>query len=207
MNQQPLEIIKFFSIIRPKGLLNVGSIHPEGGAPIMQTFNMPRQLPEATHFIIESNKNGLNCYIEPNPPAGVINKKAKATDIAQVEYLIADIDPDCTDGYEIGYRDVIDNTYSLVMMDPLTPFAVIHTGNGIQVYYRLDEPSTDFDKCYQMNKRLAKKFGGDSTYSVDHLFRIPGTLNYPNQTKLNKGYPETPSMSRILFLGGTHVES
>jgi hypothetical protein len=73
-----------------------------------------------------------------------------------------------------------------------TPTAIIDSGNGVQLLWRLQEP-VDLDPAANAdvearNFALAEAFGCDpSTRNVDRIFRLPGTNNLPNKKKLRIG--------------------
>src|SRR5262249_677217 len=46
---------------------------------------------------------------------------------------------------------------------------------------------------------LARCTKSDSTHSCDHVFRVPGTLNWPSQRKIAKGRSPVPWQSRLTF--------
>ena len=59
------------------------------------------------------------------------------------------------------------------------PTIVIHTGGGFQVHYRFSRrlgPDC-FQRYKDLAQRMIKVVGGDSCYSVGHVFRLPYTWN------------------------------
>lgn len=182
--------------IRPTGQIKLGAIGKHGGAPLVIPFYMPEQLDEALEFC-EKHKD-KNLYYELNPPKYSDAKKSSEKDIEAVVGFCIDLDPDCSDSYETGRQELLNIRLEAVNTFPVEPWLVIDSGNGLQIIYLLNEPSTDFDRCKQIGKSLSKQFGGDATYSLDHLFRLPGTINYPNKNKLDKGYPAEPTVSTII---------
>src|SRR5262245_59195687 len=64
------------------------AIDPNNGAITTETVT----LAQARAFV--AKHNGLkNCYYSVNPVRGVISKKTAKTDIAAVQYVLADCDP------------------------------------------------------------------------------------------------------------------
>lgn len=65
--------------------------HNKKNMPIGLTFTAD-QVDKMDAWIEKMNAN-LNIYFSVNPTISAINKKAKRTDIAAVEYLHVDVDP------------------------------------------------------------------------------------------------------------------
>lgn len=65
------------------------------------------------------------------------------------------------------------------------PSIVVRSGNGIHVYWLLKEPATsdgptlsgELLQVEAVNRKIAKRLGGDSTTDLARILRIPGTLN------------------------------
>ena len=74
---------------------------------------------------------------------------------------------------------------------PLQPSSTIRTGGGLQPIYLFDEivEATEENraKARAAAEGLAALLGGDSTVSLEHLFRVPGFMNWPNKKKRDAG--------------------
>jgi hypothetical protein len=51
-----------------------------------------------------------------------------------------------------------------------------------------------------LNASIAKALGGDHCHSLDHLYRLPGTINLPNEAKVKKG--RTTSLAKLVTFSG-----
>ena len=77
-----------------------------------------------------------NLYYSVNPTRKAMTKKAAKTDIAAIEYLLADLDPkqgETSEAAKVRYLAALDELNR-------TPTAIIDSGNGIQVLFKLAEP-------------------------------------------------------------------
>ena len=118
-----------------------------------------------------------------------MQSKPRKSDIARVEYLHVDADPnddESPDQFKARLRPKIEAF-------PQQPTFVVDSGNGIQLLWRLrpavkiggDEVIKDIEA---RNYALALAFGADpSTRNIDRIFRLPGTTNYPNGKKREIG--------------------
>lgn len=82
---------------------------------------------------------------------------------------------------------------------PLPPNAVIETSPGsYQAFYILAEPSTK-DAAKPIAEKLANFAGCDKvSKDVSHVWRVAGTLNYPNRKKLEAGRSREPFAARFV---------
>jgi len=142
----------------------------------------------------QNMRRGCNLYFTLNrvdslPKHG----KAKKSDISAVRGYGIDIDPPdtCAD------LDVWRNGKVEELQECETPpTAIWCSGNGIQVVWMLREPvpiesEHDWPKHEAINAALSRRFGGDHTQNIDRLFRLPGTMNYPDAKKRARGLQAT----------------
>jgi len=81
----------------------------------------------------------------------------------------------------------------------LEPSLVVNSGNGLHVYWLLQEPLTDMhraktllERCIRTGQRLAGEAGGytlDPVHDCTRLMRLPGTKNYKD--------PENPKPVKV----------
>ena len=87
---------------------------------------------------------------------------------------------------------------------PLKPTIIVHTGGGLHLYFLLNEPipiTPDLVlELEALNKAFAQALGGDHCHSLDHILRIPGTVNWPDQEKIQRG--RVPGSVRLLVHDG-----
>ena len=83
---------------------------------------------------------------------------------------------------------------------PLYPMAEVETSPGnFQCWYFFDRPYS-VAEAKPVLKALARCTGSDSTYSCDHVFRMPGTLNWPSLRKIAKGRSPVPWPAQLAFM-------
>jgi hypothetical protein len=156
---------------------------------------------EVVAFIRSRNPDGQNIYWLPNE-ASVQDKKPARDDIAFAHFAWADCDPDIKKhgSYEAARRHLL--TQHAPMLESAGASFVIDSGNGLQPFFRLAKPMSlahGRERYETLNARLGEALDGPSTGNCDRIMRLPGTWNWPNAAKLKKGYPATPSMSRVLY--------
>jgi putative DNA primase/helicase len=87
---------------------------------------------------------------------------------------------------------------------PLKPTMVVHSGGGYHLYWLLNEPKAIAPETIpfyeSLNKRFSEILGGDSCHSIEHILRVPGTMNWPDERKQRQG--RTPTSVRLIFADG-----
>lgn len=187
----------------PMGQLTIATINPldkQSSVPC-KTFMMPQQAAQAEVWVTEANAQGRNCYFHTNV-SDVTNKRLSKLDVKAARFAWADIDPDIKrfSSYEKA------RCYLNSLIPSLMEHAsiIIDSGNGLQVLYRLATPLNIRDQESKeeyeiVNRAVAKCWNADSTQDCSRILRLPGTLNYPSQAKVDKGYPSTPSIAKIIY--------
>jgi hypothetical protein len=81
---------------------------------------------------------------------------------------------------------------------PLSPSYIIESSSGrFQTFHLLAEPAP-LDRVKPVAARLKNYAGCDhGTADLSHVWRIPGTLNWPNAKKVAEGRPRDPQLARI----------
>jgi len=147
--------------------------------------------PAAARWASGQNSGGANVYWTVNVTRRGFNGKPKKTDIAGARFLHVDVDPP-KDGSAFDREAVVATLDG--MRHP--PCLVIDSGNGIQAFWRLEEPLQNQEAVEALNQRLAQFVGGDSCHNVDRLMRLPGGINYPDARKAARG--RIPAATAIL---------
>lgn len=171
----------FLLRLRPGGPWPITAIRPDGNVTTI-TANTVR----AIETFVDAHNGQWNLYYTLNPIRGPVSKKPLKADISCAEYVHADLDP--SDGEESDqakarYRRALDK-----FTPP--PSAIIDSGNGLQVLWRLAEPIPPerFPQVEAVSKAVMLSLGSVAgTQNVDRLLRLPGTLNLPTKAKLAKG--------------------
>jgi hypothetical protein len=153
--------------------------------------------------IAEWQNKRCNCFFVPNRVRPSVNKKPKKEDISHALAQHADIDP-TEPGADLAkwQADTLDRLKGY----RLPPSVIILTGNGYQAYWRFDEAVEIHDadaiaEIEDVNRDLAAAFNsdlskGDSCHSIEHLMRLPGTVNYPTVEKRKRG--RVPVLAKLV---------
>ncbi len=189
---------EFIGKCRPAGLFNVCFIDPTKKSGMTgHTFLIPDKLNQCVKYALAENKGGKNTYFSVNPPLSIKHGKLSGKDINAIEYAHVDIDPDIekNGNYKAARKALIESIPDIIKK--YSPTFIIDTGNGLGVYWKHINPLMK-EQGESINKLLIDEFNGDAVaYNSDRLMRLPFTLNYPSESKLNKGYPSEPSRSSV----------
>ena len=150
------EAVEFLELLRPDGPWVLTAIVPDGGTETTTA----RTADEIAEFV--AKHNGIrNLYYSVNPTRGSMTKKAAKTDIAAIEYLLSDLDPqpdETPEGAKARYLAALDK------FKP-EPTAIVDSGNGIQTLYKLVERIELPDPVILVSKKRRAQAGlpnGDS---------------------------------------------
>ncbi|MBL8577725.1 MAG: AAA family ATPase [Mesorhizobium sp.] len=195
--------IAFLKALRPKGPWNLTAITPDG--PVTSaTFTDAAK----ARAWMEKRAGKANLHYVPNPapkPTGKAGRAHKG-DVPVFEFLHADIDVDKADSLgDISLarrKDMVRD-----QLDALTPpTLLVDSGGGLQALWRLAEPlpatPENIEKVEGANRWLAGQYPGGEPQcaNVDHLLRLPGTINHPDARKRKRGRTIVPT--RLLSSNG-----
>jgi Protein of unknown function (DUF3987) len=166
------------------------ALHPNGGAPTGLELNLsdPNSVQTARAWITSLQGQGRNIYFHANPTRQGLGKKAKKDDIVAGEWVQMDVDP--TEGvpYAQGReeaRQVVQN----LMNGPNPPTLVFDRGNGFYPLWRLDQPM-EWSAYDHANQAWNVAHGLKGTFNADRILKLPGTIAYSSDLKINKkNYP------------------
>ncbi len=94
----------------------------------------------------------------------------------------------------------------------IMPTAIVRSGGGHHLYWRLNEFCTNPRAIEDVNKSLATTMGGDSAYNIDRMLRVPDSWNHkynpPKQVELMH-YDESLvySLDQLSVLGALERKS
>ena len=181
--------VDFLQKLRPRGPWVLTAIKPDG-----PTKTVTARTADEVRSFVRAHNGKRNLYYSVNPTRGATAKKAAKTDIAAIEYALADLDPaegESSTEARARYLTQLKN------FQP-QPTAIINSGNGIQALWRLKEPivlapprpnakgKADFSpedgaiiadveaRIADVMVRLGAKPG---TQNIDRILRLPGTIN------------------------------
>src|SRR6516225_7909157 len=203
----------FIAQLRPGGPWLLVAIDPDTETI---TATTAQQQADVNSFVQRWNGK-RNLYYTVNPIRQALTKKPKKTDIAAIEYLLADLDPakdEAPAAAKARYRA------QLEAMQP-APAAVIDSGNGLNALWRLatalplgapvpnakgnlvfsaEDKATIADveaRCKAMMEQLGSAAG---TQNIDRILRLPATLNLPTKAKRAAG--RVPCETALLWFNG-----
>jgi hypothetical protein len=202
--------VQFLQKLRPGGPWVLTAIVPDGAT---ETITAHRA--EDVAAFIRKHDGKRNLYYSVNPTRTALSKKAAKTDIAAIEFALADLDPD-----EAESPDAAKQRY-LAQLNGGSfkprPVAAIDSGNGLQCLWRLKD-RIELGKPVRNNKKL--KFSAadqaaiddvegrikdimvrlgakPGTQNIDRILRLPGTTNLPNEAKRKLG--RIPCETKLLW--------
>lgn len=151
----------------------------EGVQPKTAKFS-PDWIEDAVEWAEGLNSLGYNLYAVRNPIRADITGSAKDSDIIAAFFLWADCDD----------QAAVDNVRRF--NGPQHSASVV-TGNQpstrVHLYWSLQESVTDMAAWRDMQIRISKHFGSDSTViNPSRIMRLGGTVAYPAKHKVERGY-------------------
>lgn len=188
------DALAFLKAFNASGPWALTAISPDGVEKIEGRSFRPATDEAALREWIAARNGKKNLYFHPNPVRqGFRGPKAARRDIDQVGHLHVDIDP--RDGKPLAdeRRRILHSLTDGRHADVPQPTWTNDSGNGYQAYWRLEEPfevGGDEGKASEIeryNRQLAALLGGDKCHSIEHLMRLPGTINVPDTKKKDKG--------------------
>lgn len=202
----PAAIRSFLEMVRPSGPVLLVRIDPAGSAEVTgKSFMMPGDAQAACAWAVAQNQARFNVYWTVNLTSPNYVGKCSKRDMTHAVKLWADIDPDVFGhgGYAPARAHLLE-----VLLPALREHAttIIDSGHGLQAFFDLDAPmdlsGQGLAEFEALNARLGRLFAGPGTHNCDRVMRLAGTVNYPGNSKVQKGYPGTPAMSRVLGHSG-----
>lgn len=174
LTPNPSEALGFLNQVNPGFPRRLFTIDPETGQILSKIFQPNDD--QALWAWLMAGAGTLNYYFLPNLPRDDVGAvKPKKADIEWVTHFWVDVDvPEAS-------------TLKALQNHSPKPSCIIFSGGGYQAFWTLETPMQDFTRAERINKALASDLGGDSCHSIDHLMRLPGTINVPNAKKKMKG--------------------
>lgn len=129
-----------------------------------------------------------NLYYHVNPTRADVSKRPKRAEISSLVGLHVDVDPRA--GEDLSAEQ--DRALALLRDPPgeiPPPSCIVFSGGGMQALWRLREPlpldgsESAYEDAKLYNVALEAALGGDACRSIEHLMRLPGTINRPDARK------------------------
>lgn len=202
----PSSPAEFLQALRPSGPWMVFAIDPNHeGKGKKKIVAETCSTAEAVKAFVARYEGGRNLYYSLNPVNRRMDKKAKKEDIAAVEFIGSDLDPDS------GETVVAAKERYLAQLAALTcpPTFILDSGNGLNVAWRLAVPlgPEDFEKAEALSKSIMQKLGSVAgTQNTDRILRLPATTNLPTAAKIKEGRVKCQS-ALLSFDGASYIFS
>ncbi|RUW41355.1 MAG: hypothetical protein EOS31_24670 [Mesorhizobium sp.] len=202
------QAIQFLRLLHPKGPWVLWAKEADGPGLWCSVAYGPGDEDKVSAWIVGHASH--NQYYHVNPYSNVRRSergallKANKTDIAEVRYLHVDVDPgppivDASDEEKALHVQSERERIGPLLMDA-EPTFLVDSGGGLQALFRLDAPvqmdgSVEMaDNVARRNHGLAVQFGGDvAAKDVSRVLRLPGTTNWPDKKKREKGRRAAPT--------------
>lgn len=173
--------ISFLRWLRRDGPWTLTAIEPDTGRIETRVFTDV----EAARAFIPKHAGQRNLYYSVNPTRKALNKKATKADITSARFVHADIDPVGDETPDEAKARALATLKSSGLPEPS---AIIDSGNGLHLLWRLKKkvrPALDIEA---FNRAVGQALNADgSTWNVDRILRVPGTVNLPDTKKRKKG--------------------
>lgn len=146
---------------------------------------------EAVTFAINRNREGCNVYVGANPRRPETRGAADDSDVGVAFWHFADLD-DVEAVDQAGRR-----------MKALPPTFTVTTGTEPHrrphLYWKLEEPVGNMQAWTERQRGIAHSFDGDAVINPSRIMRLAGTVNYPPQHKIARGYRMELTSIRTAF--------
>src|SRR3954447_22272303 len=165
----------------PDGWIEIAVSHPASGQ-INDAQNWSAfELQELGRFAAGRTAAGYNVYIAPALRQGKQSGRSTGEKFLAAAFAWAEFD---------GAGD--DARINAILKEKqLAPAMIVTTGTvphlRAHLYFRL-KGELSREKLEAANKSLMALLGSDAVQSATHLMRLAGTINYPTQKKLERGY-------------------
>jgi hypothetical protein len=182
-------------ILRAIGPTTLVAIRPDRGMD-GATWLDTATLANAANWATQRSAAGSNLYFTLNKPLDGLGKKPAKSDIEILRGNGADID--AKDGRSL------DDTRAAIAAVPYPPSLIVMSGGGWQPLWLfgtpIDATPEAVSRVEATGRTIAALTGGDAVQNIDRIFRLPFTVNYPNQKKREQG--REPCLSGIILAPG-----
>lgn len=185
--------LNFLTIMRGDGPRALCAIGPKPKEIRAATFR-PDERDQLIAWLRERDVAGANLYFMPNDARpGCENRKAKESDVPAALWLQVDKDfdappPDADVAAFLAAERA--RIVAALRAFPIPPTVILFSGGGLQGFWRLREAATAPEQLAAVkltNIAIASALGADSCQSLEHIFRLAGTVNRPDEKKRKKG--------------------
>lgn len=207
------EVERFWRAFAGTRHVTLTAIHPLNKKEQItaRTFKVEKSFGPLHKWARELNEAGYGIYFNPADLGPKFSRsKATKSDVLSVDCLWVDLDPDKSDPDLRGAKAALIAALTANLPEGLPkPSLVIDSGNGAWGFWKLSQPVflgqgadrvEDQASVEERNNWLRllpwPSDDGDACFNIDRVARLPGTINHPNQRKLDAGMGR--SMARYL---------
>lgn len=198
----PRAAIEFLSRFHPERGWNLTAIPPDRKGIEGRTFRAGQDAELAVWMGLHARDN---LYYGVPELSKDLDKKAAKDDVARVHYLHVDVDPRVPELIEgeppekasvrLAAFNATERTRILAALSAYQPppTVIVFSGGGYQAFWQLATPVEvegkpgEWERVEQYNRAIELALEGDSCHSIDHVMRLPGSVNWPNAKKAKKG--------------------
>lgn len=139
-------------------------------------------LRDAATFAADRSRAGSNVYVGVNPrrPQTDLKSGASARDIEVAFFQFADLDDE--DAVAAAGRRLKALPPTFTLTTGTTPHRRPH------FYWQLEEPIANLAAWTERQSGIAQALDGDKVIDPPRIMRLAGTVNWPDQKKLQRGY-------------------
>lgn len=164
----------------PQGLIEIRYGKGSDLSRVALFGNNQNQIQEAAKFAAEMNSDGCNIYVGPNPRKPDTKGYPTDKDVEIAFWQFADLDK----------SDAVQSAGNIIR--DLPPTMSVTTGTipsrRAHLYWQLEEPVAHLEQWTSRQKNLAAHLMGDSVINPSRVMRLAGTVAYPPENKLTRGY-------------------
>jgi hypothetical protein len=173
------------------------SDQPDHRKPLTKVFKPRDDKAPAFAFIRESVHRRCNTFYCANVGNPNVDAPPKKDSVTHLRALVIDIDPEAIPINPAAWKEErlrLKQKIHDIINGPLSPTWIVDSANGAQLIYQFSGPdpialNDELTAIARDTQRtIAAVFRADkTTATLEHLFRIPGTGNFPPKAKLAKG--------------------
>jgi hypothetical protein len=154
---------------------------PERGPEAARLFSAVNGIEAAAAFAYARSKAQCNCYVGPALRKAGLKGRAGKAGVSLTSFAWCDFD---AEGDE-------ERVKALLKEAGVQPAVLVQTGTipnvRFQIYFQLDS-SYIAAAIEPVNAALRNWLGGDDVSNADRVMRLAGTLSFPSQKKVERGY-------------------
>jgi predicted P-loop ATPase len=171
----------------PEGPWYVYASDPEGRDP----FLGERFAEEAAlRAWLDARQGTHNVYYSANTPLPTVRTTPRKSQMVRLNVLHVDLDLPKTGPHATPTATNYERLLLRVRAMAPAPSAIVFSGGGYQVYWRLAEalPAAEYaDRVEAVNAAIQRALAADHCFDVGRILRLPGTVNVPDKKKRERG--------------------